>query len=245
MNVKKMMIFVSTLALMCALAACSSMCRGQVSSKTNEKMASTQAVGMGSEQKNDIAVGSTCTCGADSKCQSGGVCTKEGCACTGATKDADNMQKFPAFDGKDLDGIAVKSGELFSGNAVTVVNFWFTTCGPCVGELAELDALNKELNEKGGALIGINVFTLDGDESAILDAKKVLSQKGASYQNIYFDSNSEAGAFAGTIYAYPTTYVINRSGSIVGEPIVGAVTSKTQMEALMALIDKAIAADIA
>ena len=239
MNVKKILIFVSTLTLMCALAACSSMCRGQVSSKAEGSMPSTQAAGMGGEQK-----GNTCTCGADSECQNGGACTKEDCACTSATKEADNMQKFPAFDGKDLDGSAVMSSKLFADNAVTVVNFWFTTCGPCVGELAELDALNKELNEKSGALIGINVFTLDGDERAILDAKKVLSQKGASYQNIYFDSNSEAGAFAGTIYAYPTTYVINRSGSIVGEPIVGAVTSKTQMEALMALIDKTIASDI-
>ena len=75
-----------------------------------------------------------------------------------------NSNPFPAFEGKDLDGNPVKSDELFSGNAVTVVNFWFTTCNPCVGELAELDALNKELAEKGGALIGVNTFTLDGDE---------------------------------------------------------------------------------
>lgn len=69
------------------------------------------------------------------------------------------------------------SDELFSRNAVTVVNFWFTTCGPCVGELAELDALNKELANKGGALIGINSFTLGGDEAAISEAKDVLSKK--------------------------------------------------------------------
>ena len=64
--------------------------------------------------------------------------------------DDGSLQKFPAFEGKDLDGNEVKSDTLFSGNAVTVVNFWFTTCNPCVGELAELDALNKELAEKGG-----------------------------------------------------------------------------------------------
>ena len=84
----------------------------------------------------------------------------------------------PPLTGKDLDGNTVKSDELFSGNAVTVVNFWFTTCNPCVGELSELDALNKELAEKGGALIGINTFTLDGDEKAISEAKDVLCQEG-------------------------------------------------------------------
>ena len=155
-----------------------------------------------------------------------------------------SMQKFPAFEGKDLDGNTVKSDELFSGNTVTVVNFWFTTCNPCVGELAELDALNKELAEKGGSLIGVNTFTLDGDETAISEAKDVLAKKGATYQNVYFDSDGEAGKFTTNIFAYPTTYVVDRSGNIVGEPIVGAVTGKAQAEALQAQIDKALAADM-
>ena len=122
--------------------------------------------------------------------------------------DDGSMQKFPAFEGKDLDGNAVKSDELFSANAVTVVNFWFTTCNPCVGELSELDALNKELAKKGGALIGVNTFTLDGDEAAISEAKDVLAKKGATYQNVYFDSDGEAGKFTTNIFAYPTTYVV-------------------------------------
>ena len=124
---------------------------------------------------------------------------------TDANGDA---QTFPAFEGKDLDGNEVKSDELFSANAVTVVNFWFTTCSPCVGELGDLDALNKELAEKGGALIGVNAFTLDGDETAIADAKDVLAKKGATYQNVYFDSSSPAGAFTANIFAFPTTYVV-------------------------------------
>ncbi len=163
---------------------------------------------------------------------------------TGSKTDDSSLPKFPAFEGKDLDGNTVKSSDLFSGNAVTVVNFWFTTCGPCVGELGDLDALNKELSGKGGALIGINAFTLDGNEAAISNAKDVLTQSGATYQNVYFDSGSEAGKFVESIYAYPTTYVVNRSGRIVGDPIVGAITSKAQADALQAQIDKALAADM-
>ena len=154
-----------------------------------------------------------------------------------------DVQKFPSFEGKDLDGNEVKSDELFSANAVTVVNFWFTTCNPCVGELGDLDALNKELADKGGALIGVNAFTLDGDETAISDAKDVLAKKGATYQNVYFDSSSAAGAFTANIFAFPTTYVVDRNGNIVGEPIVGAITEKKQAETLQSLIDQAIAAD--
>ena len=158
--------------------------------------------------------------------------------------DDGSMQKFPAFEGKDLDGNTVKSSELFAKNAVTVVNFWFTTCNPCVGELAELDTLNKKLAEKGGALIGVNTFTLDGDEAAISEAKDVLAKKGATYQNVYFDSDGEAGKFTTNIFAYPTTYVVDRNGNIVGDPIVGAITEKNQAEALQAQIDKALAADM-
>ena len=158
--------------------------------------------------------------------------------------DDGSMQKFPAFEGKDLDGNPVKSDELFSGNAVTVVNFWFTTCNPCVGELAELDALNKELAEKGGALIGVNTFTLDGDKAAIADAKDVLAKKGATYQNIYFGSGGDAGKFVENVFAYPTTYVVDRNGNIVGDPIVGAITEKKQAETLQKLIDQALAADV-
>ena len=163
---------------------------------------------------------------------------------TSTPPDDGSMQKFPAFEGKDLNGNTVKSDELFSGNTVTVVNFWFTTCNPCVGELAELDALNKELAEKGGSLIGVNTFTLDGDEAAISEAKDVLAKKGATYQNVYFDSDGEAGKFTTNIFAYPTTYVVDRSGNIVGEPIVGAITEKKQAETLQKLIDQALAADM-
>ena len=162
----------------------------------------------------------------------------------GMVPDDGSMQKFPAFEGKDLDGNPVKSDELFSANAVTVVNFWFTTCNPCVGELAELDALNKELAQKGGALIGVNTFTLDGNETAISEAKDVLAKKGATYQNVYFASDGEAGKFTTNIFAYPTTYVVDRSGNIVGDPIVGAITEKKQAETLQKLIDQALAADM-
>ena len=163
---------------------------------------------------------------------------------TSTPPDDGSMQKFPAFEGKDLDGNTVKSDELFSANAVTVVNFWFTTCNPCVGELSELDALNKELAKKGGALIGVNTFTLDGDEAAISEAKDVLAKKGVTYRNVYFASDGEAGKFTTNIFAYPTTYVVDRNGNIVGDPIVGAITEKKQAETLQKLIDQALAADM-
>ena len=152
-----------------------------------------------------------------------------------------SLGSFPAFEGQDLDGNAVKSSELFGGNTVTVVNFWFTSCRPCVEELPALDALNKQLAEKGGAVVGINSFTLDGDEAAIAEAKDVLAKKGASYRNLRFDTNTDAGKFAMGIYSFPTSYVVDQKGNIVGEPIVGAIADKKQAERLNQLIEQALA----
>ena len=159
----------------------------------------------------------------------------------GKPKENSDLMKFPSFEGKDLDGNEVKSSTLFAGNTVTVVNFWFTTCSPCVGELSDLEALNKSLSEKGGEVVGINSFTLDGDKTAISEAKDVLTKKGASYKNIWFESNSEAGKFTSGLYSYPTTYVVDKNGNIVGDPITGAITGEKQSEKLNELIDQAIA----
>lgn len=159
----------------------------------------------------------------------------------GKPKENSGLMKFPSFEGKDLDGNEAKSSTLFAGNTVTVVNFWFTTCSPCVGELSDLEALNKSLSEKGGEVVGINAFTLDGDKTAISEAKDVLTKKGASYKNIWFESNSEAGKFTSGLYSYPITYVVDKNGNIVGDPIMGAITGKKQSEKLNKLIDQAIA----
>ena len=134
--------------------------------------------------------------------------------------------------------------ELFFRSCAETIAQLSYRCNPCVGELSDLDALNKELAEKGGSLIGVNTFTLDGDETAISEAKDVLDKKGATYQNVYFDSDGEAGKFTTNIFAYPTTYVVDRNGNIVGEPIVGAITEKKQAETLQKLIEQALAADV-
>ena len=72
----------------------------------------------------------------------------------------------------------------------------------------------------------------------------MLAKKGAAYQNVYFDSDGEAGKFTANIFAYPTTYVVDRNGNIVGDPIVGAITNAAQQQALQKQIDQALANDM-
>ena len=155
-----------------------------------------------------------------------------------SSSDTASANSFPQFDGYDLDGNKVDSS-LFSNNEFTVVNFWFSGCKPCVAELGELDKLNKKISEQGGEVIGINVETLDGNEQNIETAKQILETKGASYRNIYFDSASDAGKFSLGIMAFPTTYVIDKNGNIVGEPLLGGIDSEENLNTLLDTISKA------
>lgn len=155
-----------------------------------------------------------------------------------SASDTASANAFPQFDGYDLDGNKVDSS-LFSNNEFTVVNFWFNGCKPCVAELGELDKLNKSVSEQGGEVIGVNVETLDGNEQNIETAKQILEAKGASYRNIYFDSASDAGKFALGIMAFPTTYVIDKNGNIVGEPLLGGIDSEENLNKLLDTISKA------
>ena len=156
----------------------------------------------------------------------------------------DSSEKFPPFEGLDLDGNPVTS-ELFKENSVTVVNFWFSSCAPCIAELSELNALNEELKLKGGAVIGINADTIGGDESMIMEARSILEKKGAMYQNIYFPVESEAGKLTYSITAFPTTVVVDRNGRMIGEPILGGINNEAQMKALQVIIDEVLARDMA
>ena len=157
---------------------------------------------------------------------------------------AQTASTFPQFEGKDLDGNSVSSS-LFADNAFTVVNFWFSGCKPCVEELDDLNALNEKVKAQGGEVIGINTETLDGNQQGIDAAKKLLETTGASYRNIYFASGSEAGKFALNIMAFPTTYVFDRDGNVVGQPLLGGIDKEENLAALQKNIDAALAKDSA
>ena len=105
-----------------------------------------------------------------------------------SSKSDESTGVFQGFKGKDLDGNDVDDS-LFAKNKVTVVNFWFSGCKPCVEELSKLNELNETLKEMGGEVVGINTDTLDNNEAGIKEAKEILKAQGVSYKNLTFDSN--------------------------------------------------------
>ena len=162
---------------------------------------------------------------------------------TGDQKNnSENASPFKNFSGQDFDGNSVDES-LFSDNAVTVVNFWFTGCKPCVAELSKLNELNDAIRSMGGEVVGINTETFDGNEAAMKEAASILESQGAKYRNLSIDSSSEAGKYASDIMAFPTTILVDRNGNIVGAPLLGGIDNQNNYDALMKQIQSVIDAD--
>ena len=161
---------------------------------------------------------------------------------TDQENNSEDASPFRNFSGQDFDGNSV-DGSLFSGNAVTVVNFWFTGCKPCVAELSKLNELNDAIKSMGGEVVGINTETFDGNEAAIKEAAAVLESQGAKYRNLSIDSASDAGKYASDIMAFPTTILVDRNGNIVGDPMLGGIDNQENYDALMKQIQSVIDAD--
>nr|WP_296103652.1 TlpA disulfide reductase family protein [uncultured Mediterraneibacter sp.] len=159
-----------------------------------------------------------------------------------SSKSDESTGVFKGFKGKDLDGNDVDDS-LFAKNKVTVVNFWFSGCKPCVGELSKLNELNEKLKEMGGEVVGINTDTLDNNEAGIKEAKEILKAQGASYKNLTFDSNSTVGKYAGNIMAFPTTVLVDKDGNIVGEPFMGGIDDQSNYDQLMKQIQSVLDQD--
>ena len=161
---------------------------------------------------------------------------------TDQENNSGDASPFSNFSGQDFDGNSVDES-LFSGNAVTVVNFWFTGCKPCVAELSKLNELNDAIKSMGGEVVGINTETFDGNEAAIKEAATVLESQGAKYRNLSIDSASDAGKYASDIMAFPTTILVDRNGNIVGDPMLGGIDNQENYDALMKQIQSVIDAD--
>lgn len=161
---------------------------------------------------------------------------------TDQNDSSEEITPFNSFSGKDLDGNSVDES-LFSNNAVTVVNFWFTGCKPCVAELSKLNELNDAIKSMGGEVVGINTETFDGNEDAIKEAAAVLDSQGAKYRNISVDSDSSVGKYASDIMAFPTTILVDRNGNIVGDPMLGGIDNQDNYDSLMKQIQSVIDAD--
>jgi len=117
------------------------------------------------------------------------------------------------FESKDIDGNPVKSEDIFSAHAVTMINVWATWCGPCRKELEELGNIHRRLQAKNAAVIGV----CDDAAEKADECRALIKEKNLTYMNILpFEGIEEL-----EIEAFPTTFFVDNEGKIMTYPIIG------------------------
>lgn len=126
---------------------------------------------------------------------------------------------MPAFVTHDLEGTEVNGG-IFAQQDLTVVNLWGTFCTPCIEEMPELGAWANEL-PKNVRLVGVVTDIADEADAEHLElARLILKKAGADFTNLI--ANADFSGLMEGVIGVPTTLFVDRTGRIVGEPIVGA-----------------------
>ena len=145
---------------------------------------------------------------------------------TGCSAGEDNSlvskTPFPEFSEVDTGGNPVSS-DIFAGYDATIVNFWNNGCGTCIEEMPELEELYHQFQEQNINLIGVGTDSGEGEEQ-LETAQSILKEKGVTYVNISPDPEGEFyKEFISEIFSYPTTYIVDGEGNIIGAPIIGNV----------------------
>ena len=142
-----------------------------------------------------------------------------------------------SFETVDIDGNPVSSEELFSRHEVTMLNLWAAWCGPCVGELSELNEVNNRLAQMDGAVVGL--LNDDRSQKNLDTVKLLLDENNAGYLNILAPENMNEIFVQGS---FPMTVYVDRDGVIVGRTLVGTVSKKYIVDYYLSAAEEALEA---
>lgn len=120
-----------------------------------------------------------------------------------------------SFTAQIMDGDTFTQDDIQSRD-VTIINFWTTTCGPCLKEMPELAAYEKSLPDN----VALVTVCLDWRKKE--DVAAQLMQE-AGYEGItLFGGDGDYSKLCSMIHWMPTTIFVDNEGNLVGEAIVGA-----------------------
>ncbi|MBR5701000.1 MAG: redoxin family protein [Oscillospiraceae bacterium] len=101
----------------------------------------------------------------------------------------------------------------FAGHKLTVLNLWAYWCGPCVGELPELERISRDYADRGVQMLGVY---LAEDESGDI---KTVKELGVTYPCLRYIE--EFDPWLNTGY-FPTTIFLDGNGKVLGEAYIGS-----------------------
>jgi thiol-disulfide isomerase/thioredoxin len=124
------------------------------------------------------------------------------------------------FSASDLNGHIVDN-TFFANQRLTMVNVWGTFCGPCIREMPGLAQLPGEFPSTDFAILGVIADTPDASNEAM--ARQLTGSTGVTYTNVIPDRSIMTEMLA-DVSVVPTTFFVDRTGSVVGEVLTGSRT---------------------
>lgn len=132
--------------------------------------------------------------------------------CKGA--DAEKSQSGSFLSGaqlfalKDTSGAEVKLETVLQEHKAVLINFWATWCPPCREEIPQLIQLQKDYQEKGFTVLGVNV-----SDSAV-KTSAFVKKSGINYPNVLDTDQLAVEAYK--IVGIPTSVLVGSDKKIIG-----------------------------
>ena len=156
-------------------------------------------------------------------------------AATSTTVAAKSGPSAPNFTLPALDGKKVRLSD-YLGKKVILLDFWHTTCHPCIQELPELVTLYRKYEGQGFVVLGI---TTDGPETRA-DVTSVVRDNSIDFP-ILLDEETAVQDRYNPKGELPFTVLINRSGAIVLKRASYQAGDEKSMQQLVDAIEAALA----
>jgi len=131
------------------------------------------------------------------------------------------------FKAQDVNGKEITK-DIFADYDLTLVNLFTTWCSPCIKEIPELNAVDKEMADKKVNIIGM---VLDVNENGTIDKSKldklnkIIESTKAEYTMVLPDDVLRAGRLKG-VDSVPESFFVDKDGNIVGKTYLGSHTKE-------------------
>ena len=151
--------------------------------------------------------------------------------CSGAGTTTQGSQTLESFTAQTLDGGTFTEDDI-AAKDLTVMNFWMTTCRPCINEMPDIAEFEKALPEN----VQLVTVCLFGEEDT-REVQGVVDATGYTGTTL-LSGDGDFQTLCDAIQATPTTVFVNSEGKIVGDPIIGAQEdfSDTMLEAMNTIL---------
>lgn len=126
-----------------------------------------------------------------------------------ATTPSNDQGEAPDFTLKSLDGQTVTLSD-YRGKKVVLINFWSTTCDPCMVEMPHLVELYKKHKDKGFEVLAIS---LDGPETLSL-VPSAVKQKEMIFP-VLLDEETSVVTRYNPKRDMPFNVVVDKAGNVV------------------------------